>query len=229
MDRKFINARSPLRLLDKGLHGGLGVGNIGLVLAGHGVGKTPFLVGVALDEGLRGGRVLHVALDQTVSHVRAHYNGIFESFAQNTHLDDVAVTHQELDKRRSIRAYSPASFSASKLREATKLEVEAGSQPSLILVEGADLASLDRAELQDIRALASELSCEVWLSAASENEAIAELPVDVKKSEDALSVILALEPDTQDVHLRALKDHENPDVSALHVSLDPKTLLLIRS
>ena len=31
------------------------------------------------------------------------------------------------------------------------------------------------------------------------------------------------------VKLRALKDHENTDLSALHVSLDPQTLLLIRS
>ena len=29
--------------------------------------------------------------------------------------------------------------------------------------------------------------------------------------------------------LRALKDHDNPDVSDLHVALDPKTLLLIRN
>ena len=50
MNRRFANARSPLRLLEKGLHGGLGIGNIGVVVAGHGVGKTPFLVGVALDE-----------------------------------------------------------------------------------------------------------------------------------------------------------------------------------
>ena len=26
MYRKFVNARSPMRLLEKGLHGGLGVG-----------------------------------------------------------------------------------------------------------------------------------------------------------------------------------------------------------
>ncbi len=48
MYRKFVNARSPLRLLEKGLHGGLGIGNIGVLVAGHGVGKTPLLVGVAL-------------------------------------------------------------------------------------------------------------------------------------------------------------------------------------
>ena len=47
-----------------------------------------------------------------------------------------------------------------------------------------------------------------------------------------ISVVLALEPagdEREAVALRALKDHENPDVSALHVALDPKTLLLIRN
>ena len=70
MYRKFLNARSPLRLLEKGLHGGLGKGNLGLVLAGRGVGKTACLVGIALDDLLRGGHVLHVALDQSVALVR---------------------------------------------------------------------------------------------------------------------------------------------------------------
>ena len=36
MYRKFLNARSPLRLLEKGLHGGLGKGNLGLEITVHG-------------------------------------------------------------------------------------------------------------------------------------------------------------------------------------------------
>ena len=62
MYRKYLNARSPLRLLEKGLHGGLGAGNVGALVAGAGVGKSAFLVGVATDELLRGGTVLHVSL-----------------------------------------------------------------------------------------------------------------------------------------------------------------------
>ncbi len=42
-------------------------------------------------------------------------------------------------------------------------------------------------------------------------------------------MILALEPGPDSVGLRALKDHDSADVSALHVALDPKTLLLVRS
>jgi len=41
--------------------------------------------------------------------------------------------------------------------------------------------------------------------------------------------VLALEPGSGTVRLRALKDHENPDVSTLQVALDPRTLLLVRS
>jgi len=229
MYRKFVNARSPLRLLEKGLHGGLGIGNIGLILAGHGVGKTPFVVGVALDEELRGGNVMHVTLDQTVAHVRAYYDTVFAAFASSTHLDDVAVTHREVDQHRRIRAYSPGGFCAAKLREAVGVESEAGNKPSLILIEGYELAGLDRAELLDIRALASELAAEVWISVASDGEQISKLPKQVDQCQDVISVILALEPVTDAVRLRALKDHENPDLSELHVALDPRTLLLTRS
>ncbi|MCZ6462816.1 MAG: hypothetical protein O7A09_00640 [Proteobacteria bacterium] len=231
MYRKFLNARSPLRLLEKGLHGGLGIGNVGVLVAGHGMGKTSFLVGVALDELLRGGTVLHVALDQTVSHVRAYYDTVYEDLAASTHLDDAAVTHTEIDRRRSIRAYPPASFSPSKLREAVKVEAEMGAKPSLIVLEGIDLERVEREELQDLHALAEELAAELWLSVASREERVAGIPDSVAQFEDLLGVILALEPgpDGDDtVVLRALKDHDNPDLSDLHVALDPKTLLLVR-
>ena len=229
MYRKFVNARSPLRLLEKGLHGGLGIGNIGVVLAGPGVGKTAFLVGVALDEELRGGSVLHIALDQTVSHLRAHYDAVFDELATSTQIDDAVTTHQEIDRHRSIRSYTSGGFTIDRLRDAVKLETEAGKKPTMILIEGANLQGLERSELFEVQALAVELAAEVWLSVGCEDERVQSLPAAVEHIEDVVSVVLVLEPETDVVRLRALKDHENTDLSALHVSLDPKTLLLIRS
>ena len=229
MYRKFVNARSPLRLLEKGLHGGLGVGNLGVVVAGHGVGKTTFLVGVSLDELLRQGTVLHVSLDQTVSHIRAHYDTVYEELAASTRLDDPAATHIEIERRRSIRAYPPSSFSASKLREAVKIESEAGAKPSLIVIEGIDLADFTRDDLLDVRALARELETEVWISVATDDERVDRIPEAVLRQGDLVSVVLALEPADGSVVLRALKDHENEDLSALHVALDPHSLLLVRN
>ncbi len=214
MYRKFLNARSPLRLLEKGLHGGLGIGNIGVLLAGHGMGKTSVLVCMALDELLRGGSVLHVTLDQTVSHVRTYYDTVFESLAASTHLEDAAVTHAEIDRRRSIRAYSPATFRCAKLRDAVKVESEAGAKPTLILLEGIELEPFERDELLDLRALAGELAAEVWISAVASGERVGAIPPTVSRFEDLISVILALEPDS---------------TGADAVALDPHTLLLIRS
>jgi len=228
MDTKFLNARSPMRLLEKGLHGGLGAGNIGLVIAGPGVGKTAFLVGVGLDTLLRGDHVLHVSLDHTVSHVRTYYDTLFEDLASTAHLENEAVTHAEIDRRRSIRAYPRASFSAAKLREAVKVESEAGARPALLIVEGFDFAGATPGELADFRALAQELGAEMWHSVGSDEERISTLPSPVAPAADVISVIVALEPDGEHVALRALKDHDNTDLSALRVHLDPRTLLLAR-
>jgi hypothetical protein len=229
MYQKFLTARSPVRILEKGLHGGLGKGNIGLVLAGHGVGKTSFLVGVALDELIRGGNVLHVAVDQTVAHTRAHYDTIFEELASHARLDDAAQVHAEVDRRRSIRAVTSESFDAGKLREAARLQQEMGSPPALVIVENVAAERCTQQELEDMKGLAQELGAELWLSAASADEKVENLPGPLDAARDSFGVILALEPENDGVALRALKDHENPDVSALRVALDPRTLLLTRS
>jgi hypothetical protein len=107
-------------------------------VVGHGVGKTACLVGIALDDLLRGGHVLHVALDQSVAHARAFYDTVFDELTSSTHLEDAARVRTEVDRRRSIRSYSAGGFSAAKLREALRFEAEAARRPELVIVEGFD-------------------------------------------------------------------------------------------
>ena len=229
MYRKFLSARSPLRLLERGLRGGLGKGNIGLILAGPGVGKTSFLVGVALDDLLRGDHVLHVSLDESVSHTRAYYDTIFDELASSTHLEDQARVHADVDRHRSIRSYPVAGFGSGKLREAVKFEEEAGCKPGLVILEGFEVGDASKQDVLDMKAMAEEIEAELWLSVACPDERVPGIPESIARLGDAVSVVLALEPDTDSVALRALKDHDNPDVEALRVALDPKTLLLVRS
>jgi hypothetical protein len=215
-------------LLEKGLHGGLGPGNLGIVVAGHGVGKASFLVGVALDELLRSGRVLHVSMVHTVAHIRDHYDTVFEELAATAHLENEAQVHVDIDRNRSIRVYPRNALTTAKLREAVKVESETTGQPSMVLIEGLDFGTISRQDFADLKELAGELAAEIWLSVASNNEQVAELPSPVEHVEDLVSVVLALEPGDDAVLLRALKDHDNPDLTDLHVAIDPKTLLLTR-
>jgi hypothetical protein len=229
MYQKFLTARSPVRLLEKGLHGGLGKGNLGLVLAGHGIGKTSFLVGVALDELLRGGCVLHIAIDQTVAHTRTHYDTLFGELASSARLEDAPTVHADVDRRRSIRAVTSASFGAAKVREAVKIQQETASAPALVILENFDAARASKDELLDMKALAQEVGAELWLSVACPGERVDGLPGALASVRDVFGVILALEPEGKSVALRALKDHESANPSALRVALDPRTLLLTRS
>jgi hypothetical protein len=226
--RKFLNARSPLRLLEKGLHGGLGPGNLGIVIGGPGVGKASFLIGVALDELLRSGRVLHISMAHTVSHIRDHYDTVFEELVASAHLEDEAQVHVDIDRNRSIRVYPRNGLTTEKLREAVKVESDVSGQPSMVLIEGLDFETTSRQDFVDLKELAGELAAEVWLSISSSDEHVAQLPSPVERVEDLVSVVLALEPGDDAVLLRALKDHDNPDLTDLHVALDPKTLLLTR-
>ena len=161
--------------------------------------------------------------------MRAHYDTVFEELAQSKHLEDLGMIRGEIDRHRSIRVYPPNTLTPGKLRDAVKLAREADAAPSLIVLEGLDLAQLTRADVEDLRSLAQELSAEIWLEATSAKERAVAVPPGIQPIEDLISVILALEPGEDVVRLRAIKDHANPDVSDLHVSLDPRSLLLVRS
>jgi len=228
MYRKYLNARSPLRLLEKGLHGGLGTGNVGAVVAGPGIGKSSFVVGVATDALLRDRSVLHITLDHSVGHVRDYYDSVFGSLSKAAKLDDPILTHAEIDSRRRIRAYAPGDFSPARLSEAIKIESEAGASPTLVLIEGLATTDLIPSGLRDLCALAEEKGVEIWVTLDSDDDETCRLPAAISDQTDALSVILTLEPEGAEVRLRAIKDHENQELQNLHVALDPTTMLLVR-
>ena len=50
MVKRELLKKSPLRKLDESLHGGVGVGNIGVIASRRGIGKTACLVHIATDK-----------------------------------------------------------------------------------------------------------------------------------------------------------------------------------
>ena len=102
MHRKEINERSPLRVLEKSIHGGLGRGNVGVVVARHGIGKTAFLVGVGLDDLMRSRKVFHLSMGQSVDRVCAYYDEILMELARERQMSTgmeagIAIPHGRTD------------------------------------------------------------------------------------------------------------------------------------
>jgi hypothetical protein len=232
MHRKDLNERSPLRLLEQSIHGGLGRGNIGVVTARHGLGKSAVLVGIALDDLMRGRKVLHVALDERFDKIRAYYDEIFMDLARTGNLQDVATERREVEQYRNIHTYIGNSFSIAKLREAiTFLNTHMDFYPAALILEGYRFEQATKENMEELRQIAREIDGELWMSAVTHRDSNKNergIPEPVAHLEDSIDVILALEPGDTSVTLRLLKDHNNPDVSPSHVALDPTTLLLIQ-
>jgi hypothetical protein len=232
MYRKELNERNPLRLFEHSIHGGLGPGNIGVVVARHGIGKTAFLVGVALDEAMRGRKTIHVALDKTVDHMREFYDEIFMDLAHAAHLEDLSAERLEMERNRIIHTYAGKSFTIHKLRHSINfLKEYAHFTPECLILQGFDFerASLD--DMEAFRQLAGEFNVEMWMSALTHRGGAANelgIPEPVAKLSSAISVIVQMTDHRDGVHLSLLKDHDNPNVATLKLALDPSTMLLVQ-
>jgi hypothetical protein len=232
MHPKEINERSPVRVLEASIRGGLGPGNIGVVIARHGVGKTAFLVGVALDDLMRGRKVLHVSLEHSVDTVIAYYDEIFMDLAHERELEDVWNVRLALERNRRIHCYLDNSFTAGKLRRALEFKRAHGEfSASAIMIDGYRFEQATPADMAELRGIAREFDCELWMSAVTHRESVMNengIPEPVGHVEREVDVILRMAHDTKAVHVSLLKDHDNPQVAKLQLALDPTTMLLKR-
>lgn len=231
MHRKELNERSPLRVLDKSIHGGLGRGNVGVMVARHGVGKTAFLVGVALDDLMRRRKVLHVSLDQPMEKVRTYYDDIFMDLVRTRELEDVWRLRAEVERDRRIHCYVDGDFTIARLQETLRFWKSSGDfAPAAIVIEGYDFDHASGEDLMQIKALAREADAEVWMSAHTTRDAKRNdrgIPEPLAHLEQAVDVILTMAHDGNTVNIGLHKDHDNDEVSDLRLALDATTMLVI--
>src|SRR5262245_10264176 len=136
MYAKEVNEHSPLRILEKSIHGGLGKGNLGVVMARAGVGKTACLVQIGLDDLMRGKDVLHVALGQSLEHVQSWYDALFDDLAARTDLDERDDVRADVVKHRVIKAYSDHYLPPERLeRTIAMFEQHMNFRPTAIVID----------------------------------------------------------------------------------------------
>jgi hypothetical protein len=232
MYRKELNERNPLRLFEHSIHGGLGPGNIGVVVARHGIGKTAFLVGIALDEAMRGRKTIHVSLDKTVNHVREFYDEIFMDLAHSAGLEDLAGERLEMERNRIIHTYAGKSFTIPKLRHSINfLKEYAHFDPACLVLQGFDFERASMEDMDAFRQLAVDYNVELWMSAMTHRGVPLDehgIPQYLANLAPSIAVIVQMTDDNDGVRLSLLKDHDNPDVARLTLALDPSTMLLVK-
>jgi len=229
--KEYVN-ESPLRALDAATGGELGFGELGVLVARHGAGKSSMLVGIALDRILRGRKVVHVSLDTKVDHVRDYYEEIFAEMMRAADVEEPGKLHVEMERSRHIHAYLGGSFTAKKLKEAILfLKEHASFSPDVLLID--DFTHATVAEIEEVKELAGEQRAELWLTAVRHRDEKVSDPDDVPPPVDAYKelarVIVDLRTSDGGVRLRVLRPRPESGDGELPFVLDPTTMLLKKS
>ncbi len=167
MIRQEAILQSPLRLLDRSIRGGLGKGHLGVIVAPAGVGKSACLVQIGLDALLRQRPVLHVAVGQSVEHVSARYDALFDELAERVDLADRRGVRESIAHRRLIWSSLEGAFDPGSLDEAlAAFQAHLGVTPSAILLDGLDWEAPGCAvTVGAVKATAARLGAELWMTA----------------------------------------------------------------
>ncbi|MEE2775473.1 MAG: hypothetical protein VYE73_01735 [Acidobacteriota bacterium] len=232
------NSRSPLRILEESAHGAVRPGDLGVVMARAGVGKTAFLVQVGIDHALREKPTLHVAYGQELDHVQSWYDALFTHLGETTlSASDAKTAKDRLAHNRIIHAVPHSRLDPEKLADIFRLyDKGLGFVPKAILIDGYDWSAHDPAslagEIRLLKELAATVDAELWMSVQTQRAVTSDHPKGITAPcdacEDQIDLAIFLEPEGTDVSIRLLKDHDNPTVSDTHLVLHPDTMQLAK-
>ena len=228
MVKRELIVRNPLRILAEEGGASLRPGELGAVLARAGVGKTSFLVQLALDSLLSGRNVLHISLDQPVKKVTLWYDEVFQHIADYYELGKGSELWENVLPHRFIMTFTTAAFSPALLEERISDLTEQGIfYPQLMIVDGIPFDESVRETLSEIKIMAKEAGFPAWFAVRTHREeprGESGLPLSVDRVEDLFNAIIELNPTGKTVEVRLVKGGGQGAPSSLH--LDPSTLLI---
>ena len=209
-------SRNPIVAITATVRGGLEPGQVGGVLARAGVGKSAFLVHVALRSLVRGVNVLHISLNDTKSHVRSTYNELFSQAVGAE--QDTTANRVTMERHRVIHACLGRAFSPDDLVRLVEMLGDVMEfHPQLVIVDGLTAQSIGAVDGWEAAARGHNLR--VWAALRlDDNE-------DASQIATLFSTAISLSHGKEDVLLQTLRAN-NEASTAPPVRLDPLTMLL---
>jgi len=222
---ELIN-RSPIRILEQTLHGGLGPGHLGVFVSRKGVGKTACLVHFATDHLLRGQKVVHISFSDDPHHIANWYKQVYEEVAAAYQLESANLIFDELLRDRLILHFKENGSNLTAVHKSLDIYVKQGGfTPKMIIVDGTHFVEKDQAVLQEWQNLAHAFDSQIWFSATLPANAGSAAEF-IKPFIQYFSVVIELNAQQDHIQLRLLKDQDAASCEKLRLRLDPKSLLI---
>jgi hypothetical protein len=231
MIKNELIKRSPIRVLEDSLHGGLGKGNLGVFTARKGTGKTACLIHVATDKLLRNQGVLHISFSENPHHIQSWYKQVFQEVAEAYKLEQAFEIFDEIISKRFILHFKQSDLKFTKIEDDIEQLVKSLSyQPECFIIDGFLFENASWQDFELWKKLAINKNVEIWFSATLHRENLHfdsdGIPNPLSHVGELFAVIIMLDPYHDYINLKLLKDHDSKDIGKLRLKLDPKTLLI---
>ncbi len=223
--------RSPLRILEKSIHCGLGKGMIAVLAARKGVGKTACLVHISTDKLFRDKPVIHVSYAARVDYIIGWYEDIFREIAKKRRLEAAMDVHDELIRNRVIMNFKQDAAHTDQVLRSVEAMIAHGNFPAdCVMVDGYNFARSSTEDLQKFKEFAQKAGVEIWFSASLKGEQPLcdekGIPHELADYMDQIDVLITLGFQDDHVGLCLVKDCGYDAAGDLKIRLDPKTLLI---
>lgn len=229
MLKKDLIPRNPLQLLGHETEEILPKGGFGAVLARAGVGKTSFMVQLALNTLLRSKNVLHISLADSVKKVDLWYKEVFKNIANQYNFEKTDELWESILPHRFIMTFKVAGFSVPKLEERLSDLTEQGIFiPDMVLIDGLPFDGESRQLLLELKKLAKSYALRAWFAVRThrhEDSGPNGTPAPLINVLDLFDIAIHLQPDGDEIHVKVLKGGFS-DTDRPLLFLDPSTLLI---
>jgi len=231
MGKNELISTNPLRVLGLDNKAEERGQNLGLVMARAGLGKTAILVQIALDSMLRGNRLLHVAIGQSIEKTRDRYDDILAKLVGE--LDEETST--EISRQRMIMTFKEQVFSRTMLEERLKDLIQQDVfKPDCLIIDGYEFNENSRQAMEELKQLMADLGISViWFSAVRHRDddrvSADGVPAPCHTIDDLFEVVLLINPQDEVMKLDILRCAYCEVEPGTTLLLDPSTMMIKKS
>jgi len=234
MEVRELISKSPIRVFEDSLDGGLGKGNLGVLVSQRGLGKTACMVHLALDKILQDLNVVHVSFGANVEHIMNWYKEVFREITDFRSLEDAVDVYERIRTNRVMMNFSQENVSVENIITSLETLIRQGSfKADAIFFDGYKLTVAAEEDVKKLKAFAQEMNVEVWFSVSPVRPDVSfdeyGVPNSMEPYKPIIDVLVGLHynDERSRVIMTVVKNGEQVLPRPAGVSLDPKTMLIV--
>ena len=255
-ERFLVKARNPISTgwakIDKITHGGLGIGELVVVIAPTGAGKSHVLVHLGASAMKQGKNVVHITLELADTAVAQRYDACLTGYNLNHLLEkkeDILEKIQDVDGQLIIKEYPTKSATVGMIKNHLEKIRQHEMPIDMIILDYGDLVrpsggnknSEKRHDLEsiyeDLRAIAQEFKCPVVTASQTNRKGLNEEVISMDSISEAFNkcfvadFIISLSRTIKDKNCNigrifVAKNRNGPDAMIYSVFMDPATVTI---